>query len=437
MKRLTEQIGEKKIYALLTKAVVTINGLLMVFIVIRTLPEYEFGLLALFLTFDLLVFTMSGGVVLQAAQKYAAESSGEILNIIVTNALLLYILLSLVPAFIIMQMADMFARLLHAPGLSILLKWLIAYVVTQWGIKFGYYILLARERVRDVFIMDLIAFFVKWGLLLTLFFAHRLNTSKTVIHVYIFANACGGTVALYFLRRHVKLLKRIEGKWMKKLLSFGKFTFGTNIGNLIHTRVDGLMIAAFYNPVVLAAYIAARRIADFFRHFVQAANMIVLPRVSSLFSKDDISGVRSIYYKGIIYSLIIVLPVVLVLVGIPNLILLLAYGGKYQHSIPVLRLFALCALISPIGSIGSSVSAGIGKPQYTFISIWLSVLINVLLNLWLIPIYGGVGAALATLAAMIAGGVTISLLMHRTIRFSSQKDIQVILREVFGIFKIR
>ncbi len=45
------------------------------------------------------------------------------------------------------------------------------------------------------------------------------------------------------------------------------------------------MIAYFYNPLTLAMYNSAKGIADFFRNFVQAANMIVYQEHQTFFPK--------------------------------------------------------------------------------------------------------------------------------------------------------
>lgn len=354
-------------------------------------------------------------------QKYAAEVSGDELNDLTTNSVFLYVTLSLVPAIFIALFSAYIANVLNAESLSSLLKWLPLIVISQLGRKLAYYILLAKERVKEVFMVDFIPFLITAVLILALFFSNKLNKALTVVQVRIISEFGAAILSFIYLKKIIKLNMNLNKYWMSKLLNFGKYSFGTTLGNIIHTRIDTLMIAYFYDPLTLAMYNSARRIADFFRNFVQAVNMIVLPRASNLFSRSDLKGVRTIYYKGIIYSLILVLPIALTMILIPNLILYLAYEGKYQASANILVIFAICSLISPFGTIGSSVTAGVGKPNLTFLAMWLAVIINVGLNLILIPEFGAIGAAYATLTAMIVGGITITTLIHRMINLSITK----------------
>ena len=163
--------------------------------------------------------------------------------------------------------------------------------------------------------------------------------------------------------------------------------------------------------------------------------MIVLPRASNLFSKSDLKGVRIIYYKGIVYSLILVLPIALTMILIPNLILYVAYNAKYQDSANILRILALCSLISPFGTIGSSIAGGIGKPNFAFIAMGFAVIMNVGLNLILIPKFGAIGAAYATFIAMIVGGITITVLIHHMINLSITGDNKSFFHELALLLK--
>jgi len=418
LKTIVQYIGKNKIFALLNKSILTFNGLLTVFVIIRTIPKFEFGLLTLINTFDLFIFAISGGLVLQALQKYAAEVDGNDLDDLITNSVFLYGVMSLVPALILALLSTHIANFLHAERLSSLLKFLPLLVISYWGRKIAYFVLLAKEKLKEVFAIDFVPFTIKAVLILALYFSNHLNKALTIVIVNIISNFGAAVVSLSYLKKSVQFNWKLNTYWVNKVLNFGKYSFGTTIGNIIHTRTDTLMIAYFYDPITLAMYNSARRIADFFRNFIQAANMIVLPRVSNLFSRNELEGVKAVYYKGIIFSLILVSPIALTMVLIPNFVLYLAYSGKYQSSTNILRMFAICSFISPFGTIGSSVTAGIGKPNFTFIAMWSSVIVNVCLNLILVHKYGAIGAAYATLAAMILGGTIITIFIHHKINLS-------------------
>jgi len=435
--KLARNFGTIKVYALLHKVVLTLHALLMVFVVIRTIPNYEFGLLTLVNTFDLLIFSISGGLVFQALQKYAAEEDGEELSLIVGNSILLYTGITVCLSIIVALLANPIAVFLRAESLAALLRLMPLILVSHLGRKVGYHVLIAKEQVKRVFISDLIPFLVTAFLIIALFFFNALKTALAVIVVIIVANFIGSIINFGFMKKVVHFKFSLDTKWIRKLFDFGKYSFGTTVGDMIHSKIDIFMITYFIDPVAVALYSAAKRIAEFFRNFVQAANIVVLPRASNLFAKRDIAGVRNTYYKGLIYSLVMIAPVTLILILIPNSILYLAYEDKYLESAAVLQIVALSALISPIGTIGSSIAGGVGKPKFTFIAMWISVILNIGLNLLLIPKYGALGAALATLGAMLVGGGAITLMIHRTVNLSFSELCSSIKSNIGDLLKIR
>jgi O-antigen/teichoic acid export membrane protein len=93
--------------------------------------------------------------------------------------------------------------------------------------------------------------------------------------------------------------------------------------------------------------------------------------------------------------------------------------------------------MSPFGTIGSSIAGGIGKPNWTFLAMWFSIIVNVSLNLILIPQFGAVGAAYATLAALIVGGVTITCLIHNKMRLAITGKDESLMHQFNTILRIK
>jgi O-antigen/teichoic acid export membrane protein len=72
------------------------------------------------------------------------------------------------------------------------------------------------------------------------------------------------------------------------------------------------------------------------------------------------------------------------------------WGEKFQPSVMVIQYILPGILFISIYRVLSSRLAGIGKPQISIYVFLPALIVNVLLNLWWIPIYGAFGAVLAT-----------------------------------------
>src|SRR5258705_13086426 len=80
-------------------------------------------------------------------------------------------------------------------------------------------------------------------------------------------------------------------------------------------------------------------------------------------------------------------------------ILELLFGAAYVKGGPMLTLLIWAGLFTNLGVARSSFLATMNWTRIHFLTVFLGCLINVGLNFWLIPLYGGLGAAIATVIA--------------------------------------
>lgn len=113
-----------------------------------------------------------------------------------------------------------------------------------------------------------------------------------------------------------------------------------------------------------------------------------------------------------LYDLLILisLPVALIISFWANDIIAVIYGGKYEGAGTILSIHIWSAVFVFYGSASSQYLLAEGYTFITFLRTSLGAVINVILNILLIPIYGGTGAAIATLIAYFAATFFIVLL---------------------------
>lgn len=104
----------------------------------------------------------------------------------------------------------------------------------------------------------------------------------------------------------------------------------------------------------------------------------------------------------------------------PRQVIDFVYSGKYTENWNILLILGALSIVRPLGSFFAATASAIGKPQYSLYSVIISSVVNVGLNFYLIPRYGGFGAAVATTAAVILGATWIVLVSTHYIRNSTQ-----------------
>jgi O-antigen/teichoic acid export membrane protein len=141
-----------------------------------------------------------------------------------------------------------------------------------------------------------------------------------------------------------------------------------------------------------------------------AANMVLMPVISRAWSENRRNDLLKKTMKALMYVQLIQLPVVAVLVLAPKWVIDTVYQGRYSENWPILAILGGLSLVRPFGSLFSTAGSAMGKPQYSFWSVLISAMVNVILNIVLIPRMGGQGAAWATAAAVFSGALTVVVL---------------------------
>tara|TARA_Y100000739_G_C20566944_1_gene445842 strand:- start:904 stop:1476 length:573 start_codon:yes stop_codon:yes gene_type:complete len=102
------------------------------------------------------------------------------------------------------------------------------------------------------------------------------------------------------------------------------------------------------------------------------------------------------------------LPLFLLIILFPKKLMFL-FGPQYQESHMILSILTTAVLIQTFIGIGGPTLTMTGYPKINFINSIFILLINFALNIYLIPLYKGIGAAIATLISMTSLGLIRSI----------------------------
>jgi O-antigen/teichoic acid export membrane protein len=187
-------------------------------------------------------------------------------------------------------------------------------------------------------------------------------------------------------------------KFFKKLTLFGlPLTASAIIGSSIG-QLDILILTYFTGLKEVALYSVALPISMLLRQFSKSISLIIIPVSSEIYLQNRellIEGIKNIHK----YILITIIPIALVMAIFAPLIISLFFGDEYLGAVWTLRILAVSAIFYSIAYINSNILLGIGKPGLNAkIMIGLSS-IALILDLFLIPLYGIIGAALGIFIA--------------------------------------
>lgn len=171
---------------------------------------------------------------------------------------------------------------------------------------------------------------------------------------------------------------------------------------LLNNRTDLIMLGALKGAHAAGIYSVAARAAEFVTFFLTAANMVIAPRVARLFQEGERALLQRLISSAAWRILSVSIPVALLFIVAARTLLTYLYGAEYAEGAIALRILAAAQLVSVAVGPTASILNMTGHEKLSALGVGLSVVLNIVLNAVLIPLYGVKGAAFATGISLVA-----------------------------------
>jgi O-antigen/teichoic acid export membrane protein len=181
---------------------------------------------------------------------------------------------------------------------------------------------------------------------------------------------------------------------------------------------DKLMIGTLMSAESVAVYGVAFRFSMGVSITLMAINSISSPKFAEKFANDDIKGMGKIAMQSAKIIFWTTLPLATILLIFPKFFMSL-YGSEFLIGFEALRWLIIGRIVNALsGSVGNLMQMSGQQKIYMNILIIGSV-INVVLNYYLIPIYGIKGAAISSLVSLSFWNLTMVYMVKRKFGFST------------------
>jgi O-antigen/teichoic acid export membrane protein len=391
----------KGIWGLADKALPVVYGLGYVLLVIRVLPEEEFGNFVLIQEIFLIITAIASAFALQPLLKFGAEKSSEQRDI-VTSALLLNVAFVVLSALILLVSGRWLGIVLKSPALATLMIYVPLMLAASFVRNFTLILLQSQFRLKEVFWTDAVHFLGAPFLTWVLSRMHEFDSADDLLRINIYSLTASSLLGLVVSRRLIALTVKPDRAVFRRMWDFGKFSLGGVISFLVYSKSDTFVLSGVGGPVQVAIYNSAKVFVRVFEMVGQVLQMFLLPAASRLSSLGQSDSLKSLTHKSILFSTLGMIPVFLMFFFLPAVWVTILYEGKYPESIALLRIFAFLSFVVPVMSVESNILLGIGQARLSFL-IGLQMLgLSVAAYLLLIPLLGAEGAALGYLAATLA-----------------------------------
>lgn len=209
-----------------------------------------------------------------------------------------------------------------------------------------------------------------------------------------------GIVIYWFdLRKYAKFTKVTLSSIVKHIKPNFVLLFPVIAVN-IYCYVDKLMLGYVSGMVSLGYYENANKIICAIAGFISAFVNVMLPVCTNLIS--DKNSEKCIWYldKSMQFLFFIIMMMSSVIFGLSEKVVLIILGKSFEESIIVVKLLLVTLFFTTWSNVIRSLWVIPNRKDWLFIlSVSISAIINFLVNLILIPIYGVIGACIGTIVA--------------------------------------
>lgn len=378
-------------------------------LIARYVTEAEYGVFSLALAILSICAAIAALGLHQGVSRSIAYARGkgdqEKIRGFISASILFALIASLILCFVLLFTSDTIAEeIFHEPALGLPLKIFAAAIPFFVLLNVLPSIFRGFDQVKpQVYFQNILTSALPPLLLLPIIFLDLPFTGVFYAYLASFGVSCIALI-LYATKRlpsPIKLVPRaIANPIAKELFLFSVPLLGIVIIELTLNWTDILMLGYFKTSGEVGLYNAARPLARLISLPLLAMLAIYMPVASGLYAQGLISEMRrnfSIVTKWLCSAS---LPLFLILFLFPETVLSLLFGTSYAPAANVLRLLSLGFIIDTfLGPNGNTLIA-MGKVRFLIWATLATAVVNIGLNIALIPPLGIEGAAIAFMAAI-------------------------------------
>jgi O-antigen/teichoic acid export membrane protein len=275
-----------------------------------------------------------------------------------------------------------------------------------FGLSLSYFfvnVLQGKQRFLQGVIIENSILVVKVLSALILFYFGKLNL-VTLLIIFSVSSFAGFFLGIFFEKTEF-LKEKFDKELIKKFFSFGIWIALARIANAISSRIDLIILMRFVDPAQIGYYAAAQRMTFIFPVMVNGMTVVLNPKYALLKTRSEILNFTK---KAIGLISLSFIPLAILFFIAPWLIVLI-FGDDYFASIEIFKWLLISVFFFIVLALPTIIIIySLGKSRFFAYLSGFQLALTILLNLWLIPIIGILGAPIA-LATVYAISLLVSI----------------------------
>ncbi|MBW4468478.1 MAG: oligosaccharide flippase family protein [Pegethrix bostrychoides GSE-TBD4-15B] len=183
----------------------------------------------------------------------------------------------------------------------------------------------------------------------------------------------------------------------QQLVHYGLRSYGVDLLGALSLQLDQVLVVSFLDPASMGTYVVALSLSRMLNVFQMAIAAVLFPRAAA----RPMSEVIALTGQAARLTTALTFTVGLAIIALGPFLLELLYGAEFVQAARVLYILVIEAVISGAALVLAQSFMALGNPGVVTVLQGAGLALSVPLMIWLIPIFGLVGAGLALLASTV------------------------------------
>lgn len=244
--------------------------------------------------------------------------------------------------------------------------------------------------------------------------------TKNDLVLYAFINAMANLISSLYLWLYIKKIiipVKLNIKDITQHIKPVILLFLPVAAIYVYTYVDKIILGMLSTTEQVGFYSQSENLVKIVMTTLTSLGTVLLPRISKLLGQKKWDEVKNEVNNSIKFVIMLGLPMVFGLILTSSLFVPWFFGDEYLPCIFLIQLLSFLIVIIGLSSVtGQAILIPLNKQKEYTITIAIGAVLNVLLNIMLIPKYGAIGASLATLAAEMIVNITQQILVFKILK---------------------
>ncbi|MFV0607166.1 MAG: flippase [Niabella sp.] len=382
-------------------------GFLSFYALVRVLNKEEYGTWVLFLSVVSIVEMARNGLTQEALVKFLSVANRSDERKIVTGAFIINMVMTILISVAVIVIGPVLSSSWKAVEITEMLNLYIVVFFVSGILNQLNCIEQANLRFTGIFYSNISRQLVFFAYILYCYLFKVPTNVVLLTYVQIISIVVATIIAVLFTYKNVHFTKKIDVPWIKKIIHFGKYTFGISLSTVLSGSIDQMMLGSMLSKAASGSYNIAVRITNLTDIPTNAMGAIVYPQMSRLDNghQQNLSSLKYVYEKSIGVILAILFPLLIFIFIFADSIIHFIASSKYEDSIPLLRVTLITCIFAPYGRQAGVILNSMNRTKFNFFIVIANAVFLIIFNYTLIRHFGVIGAAYGTLLVSIIGFV--------------------------------